>query len=90
MTNNENIHISYMVRHDVLLVRPQHGGWILQAGKYKHLHLVLAWKLDIVISSQVQVAGWWGPSSASVSLQLGTIYNIVFGQVFLKESTIIS
>ena len=51
MTNNGNIHISYMVRHDVLLVHPQHGGWILQAGKYKHLHLVLAGKLNIVISS---------------------------------------
>jgi len=30
---------------------------------------------------KVQVAGWWGPPSDSVSPQLGTIYNIVFAQV---------
>jgi len=30
---------------------------------------------------KVQVAGWWGPPSDSVSPQLGTIYNIVFVQV---------
>jgi len=30
---------------------------------------------------KVQVAGWWGPPSDSVSPQLGTIYNIVFAKV---------
>merc|ERR550517_1854944 len=30
---------------------------------------------------KVQVAGWWGPPSDSVSPQLGTIYKIVFSQV---------
>jgi len=30
---------------------------------------------------KVQIAGWWGPPSDSVSPQLGTIYNIVFAQV---------